>query len=281
MADQKIIADLRQQMKAQSDELQKSSGEQLAGARSKGARRLMQMGIAQVQVQVAGRKAQEAAEEAAKMQQAGVCAQRQWKEDLDKLRAQLQAVEVAANDEVSEVTTLLSAAQSALETLEQKRADEHTQALLDKLQQVRQAEQRVDEAEQRANSLEEQLARKSSQIQKLETELVDAKQTIKNGCIKMQSLCGQRDLEADENIARVKMMDLQISELEKQLQDNEHAMAEITADRDKLGFLFELQTGKSWKASMEAYIKVCVCSCLLIPLDSNMFARFSGLLNDG
>ena len=38
-----------------------------------------------------GRKAQEAAEEAAMMQQAGVGAQRQCKTDLDKLRAQLQA----------------------------------------------------------------------------------------------------------------------------------------------------------------------------------------------
>jgi hypothetical protein len=64
----------------------------------------MQMGIAQVQVQVAGRKAQEAADEAGKMQQAGVCCQRQWKEDLDNLRAQLQAAEAAASGEVSEVT---------------------------------------------------------------------------------------------------------------------------------------------------------------------------------
>ena len=213
---------------------------------------------------MADREAQEAAEEAAKMQRAGVCCQRQWKEDLGKLRAQLQAAEAAASGEVSEVTTLLSAAQSALETLEQEKADEHTQALLDKLQQVRQAEQRVDEAEQRATSLEEQLAQQSNKVQKLETELVDAKQTIKNGCIKMQSLCGQRDSEADEHTACVKMMNLQISDLERQLQDKEHAIEEITSDRDKLGFLFEVQTGESWKASMEAYIKVCcVVACWL------------------
>ena len=234
------------------------------GHKDKGAQRLVQMGIAQVQAQVAGRKAQEAADEAAKMQKA----KGDWKAELDNLKGQLQAASVAATSEESEVTKQLSAAQSALDKLEQQRADEHTQALLDNVQQLSQAEQRADEAEQQVSSLEQQLEQKSSQVQQLESEHVDAGERCDRKCMQNQVLHkimeladaeqrAKRDEEADENIARMKMMNLQLSELEKQLQDKDHTLGEITADRDKLGFLFEIQTGESWKASLGDYFKVC------------------------